>query len=808
MASRPPSHEQGRHPNLPPLAFGHAGLVHATPMDGMPAGVSGIPEPFPPNTASVCDFSSPQSECDFLQRAISMQPPALQQNIVQAQPQPARPLPPDQAAQLQASLGQSEHFVAGQLFQKAAVWLAELNPPAYVQRWLSDGYSEYFPRPVPYISRANHPSTMVHSQFVTDQVQELMSTQAVEDVTLVQADRQQVAAVLPLTVADDGRRKIRLCWNGRHVNASLDVPAFRLEHAPRAAAILKPGDWLFTVDMKSGYHQIPLKPSFRKFCCFAWQGRVYRWLVLPFGLSSAPRAYTKLSRVVLAYWRRQGIRCSNYIDDYIFAIQPCLQAAIALRGKVLYDLVRFGWHISFPKSLLQPGQLAPYIGFEFITVPQPIVRVPARKVSALLAAISSTLTLHAQGRRIQGLDIARITGHLQSMRFAMAPVNLFTRAMYSWLGRLPMHPDPASGLNYWVYRPLSPAAALELKFWQAQLPSWCAAVVTQAPFTRVLYTDASGQGWGGLVHRVSMRREEPARLFAAQQWELVMSQDSVFTELRGLKDALARFWFDLQGQSVLHRTDSISTYYVVANAGSRRSDRLTFLAREIWLMCLQCSISLACEYVGADVIIRKGADYLSRWQDDGDCTLCPLLFAELWQLCGPFHVDRFASAANVQRHPLTGQPLPFWSRFLEPGTAGMDALTADWSQVTNYAFPPPSILDKVVPLIQIQRARTLLVAPMWPSALWWPTLLSMDPELVVLPAGVSPFLPQQSGCLHPLGKAFHGPDKVTFAAFWISHDKIQVRPYCRQALACAFGCVANIHLHTDKFICAWGGYLT
>ena len=621
---------------------------------------------------------------------------------------------------------------------------------------------------------------------------DLLSIAAVEDVTHHQHDRWQVAAVLPLLVDDPGNRKTRLCRNGRHVNACMDVPSFKMEHAPKAAAMLRPGDWQFTVDMKSGYHQIPLKQSFRRFCCFHWQGRVYRWRVLPFGLSSAPRAYTKLSKVMLAYWRRQGIRCSNYIDDFLF-LAASLAEALAMRDRVLRDMIRFGWYVSFTKSLLQPGQSAAYIGFEFISSPQPIVRVPARKVAAVLALISSALTLHAQGKRIQGLVIARIAGHLQSMRFATSPVNLFTRAMYSWLGSLPS--QLGSGVDYMVRRPLAPAAALELQFWQAQLPMWSATAITQPPFTRVLYTDASQQGWGGLVQRVTARREEPAHLLASHQWEWVASVHSVFTELLGLRDALLTFATDFQGQSVLHRTDSVSTYWVVAHAGSRRSERLTVLARDIWLICLQCSVSLSSEYVGARVIIRKGADLLSRWQDDGDCSLCPLLFEQLWQLCGPFHVDRFASSVNAQRHPETSRRLPYCSRFLEPGTLGMDALTADWSGCANYAFPPPAILDRVIALIHRQQARTLLVAPVWPSAIWWPALLALSPQLILLPRGTSPFLPQQSGCHHPLGKGFHRPDIVQFAAFWITFVSPQVRGLGHlRCITCSM-CPPLLHLH-------------
>ena len=747
--------------------------MHALPAEVDPGDVFGQHDFFAPGTDAVVDFSSPQSQCDFLRTAISMQPPPSRQSILDCDPLPAKILPPHEAQQLQQRLGQPPDFVAGCLFQHAPAWHADLQVPAYVSRWMRDGYSEYFPRPVPFTIKPNHPSAHQHAGFVTDQVQDLQRIQAIEDVTSRCHDRAQVAAILPLLVAEPEHRKMRMCWNGRHVNASLDVPSFKMEHAPKAAAMLKPGDWLFTIDMKSGYHQIPLKPSFQKFCCFAWQDRVYRWRVMPFGLSSAPRAYTKLSRVMLAYWRRQGIRCSNYIDDFLFAAAT-REEALRLRDQVLRDMIRFGWFISFSKSLLEPGQLAAYIGFEFITLSQPIVRVPARKITYLLALIARMLEQHAQRRRIPGLDMARIAGHLQSMRFAMPPVNLFTRAMYEWMGSLPLH--TVAGLNYAARLPLTAAAVLELQFWQQQLPTWNGVAIQQSPFTRVLYTDASAQRWGALVQRVSERREEPAHMLASHEWEWVSSVDSVYTELLALRDALVTFAADLSGQSVLHRTDNISSYWVVAHAGSRRSERLTALARSIWLVCLQCSIALASEYVGADVIIRKGADALSRWQDDMDCRLAPHLFADLWRLCGPFQVDRFATATNVQRNPATGEGLPFTSRFLEPGSLGMDALTADWSDCCNYAFPPPSILDRVVPLIQRQRARTLLIAPLWPSALWWPILYGMDPVVIELPCGLSPFLPHRSGCSHPFGRGFHHPELHQFAAFWFAF------PICRLAL--------------------------
>ena len=215
--------QQGVPRRFPALALGHAGLVHARPAEGLPADLSGGPDGFVPGSVDVPDFASAASERTFLQAAIAMQPPALQAQLRHMEPQPASCLSPAAAEHLRQHLGQPAVFTAGRLFDRRAVWLSQLDPPAYVRRWLADGYSEYLVRPVAYVCKPNSPSTQRHAAFVTEQVQELLANQSVADVTHLQHARTEVAAVLPLTVAEPGVRKMRLCWNGGHVNDSLQA---------------------------------------------------------------------------------------------------------------------------------------------------------------------------------------------------------------------------------------------------------------------------------------------------------------------------------------------------------------------------------------------------------------------------------------------------------------------------------------------------------------------------------------------------------------------------------------------------------
>ena len=81
---------------------------------------------------------------------------------------------------------------------------------------------------------------------------------------------------------------------------------------------------------------------------------------------------------------------------------------------------------------------------------------------------------------------------------------------------------------------------------------------------------------------------------------------------------------------------------------------------------------------------------------------------------GPFVVDAFATCASVQRHPATGQPLPYWTLFLgaqsavDPLAAGMDAFTARWPGAGAplwYAFPPVDWVGDLLRLLAQQAAR-------------------------------------------------------------------------------------------------------
>ena len=135
----------------------------------------------------------------------------------------------------------------------------------------------------------------------------------------------------------------------------------------------------------------------------------------------------------------------------------------------------------------------------------------------------------------------------------------------------------------------------------------------------------------------------------------------------------------------------------------------------IYKVCHQYSIRLSVEWVSRD--FNDLADRLSRVDDPDDYMLDPEIFKQLDQLWGPHTCDRFASMKTKQ--------LPrFTSKFANPGCESIDAFTVSWAGENNWQFPPPHVVPRILRHMGVNGERGTLVIPYWPSAPWWPLLVT------------------------------------------------------------------------------------
>ena len=81
-------------------------------------------------------------------------------------------------------------------------------------------------------------------------------------------------------------------------------------------ALITPNCTFMSFDSKNAYYSVSIFPPHRKYLRFMFEGDLYEFTCLPNGLSSGPRVFTKLMKVVMTYLRQShDITISAFLDD-------------------------------------------------------------------------------------------------------------------------------------------------------------------------------------------------------------------------------------------------------------------------------------------------------------------------------------------------------------------------------------------------------------------------------------------------------------------------------------------------------------
>ena len=92
---------------------------------------------------------------------------------------------------------------------------------------------------------------------------------------------------------------------------------FKMETSRSIRNAIQMNDWAVSLDLTDAYYHIMINPYSRKYQRFIANGEVLQFRVLPFGIASAPRIFTKIMGKVGAYLRMQGPQLLQYFDDWL-----------------------------------------------------------------------------------------------------------------------------------------------------------------------------------------------------------------------------------------------------------------------------------------------------------------------------------------------------------------------------------------------------------------------------------------------------------------------------------------------------------
>ena len=179
----------------------------------------------------------------------------------------------------------------------AEAWEAIQGASEWVLNTIKHGYSLQFARRPPRFTAQTE--TRVSSEaahLLQAEIAKLLRKRAIEQVHPSLSESSFYSRYFLVPKKDGALRPI---LDLRHLNKALMRRPFKMITTRKILAQIRPGDWFISLDLKDAYFQIQITPRHRPFLRFAFNGRVYQYTVLPFGLSLAPRtlrnAWTRLS---------------------------------------------------------------------------------------------------------------------------------------------------------------------------------------------------------------------------------------------------------------------------------------------------------------------------------------------------------------------------------------------------------------------------------------------------------------------------------------------------------------------------------
>ena len=224
------------------------------------------------------------------------------------------PSPPPVSPSVQAApQGQQVPRVGARLQQFWRVW-EERGASPWVVSVLKEGYNLEFQKEPPLTRVPNVESSYkdpTKQRILEEEIAALVQKNALEEVRDTNTQGFYARMFLVTKKTGDWRPIIDLSV----LNTFLDTQTFKMESAESIRASLPQGWWTFSIDLKDAYFHVPVHPASRKFMRIFFQGKVYQFKALPFGLSPAPWLFTKVVSEVKAMVHGRGIQLHQFLDD-------------------------------------------------------------------------------------------------------------------------------------------------------------------------------------------------------------------------------------------------------------------------------------------------------------------------------------------------------------------------------------------------------------------------------------------------------------------------------------------------------------
>ena len=297
--------------------------------------------------------------------------------------------------------------------------------------------------------------------------------------------------------------KPRFICDARYLDLMCEHSEFKMDGVGKVEQCSWQGAHQFSVDHKSGFHNVLLHPdSWRTYFGIYWKGVYYVWTVPRFGWCESPYIYHTLSSAVAQYLCHLDVPITTWLDDsWMSNFQatktqsPAQQREAARKIASLASTFFTSAIISYrsPSACSSPrhGWCSCICGTE------------ARRFEVLegkLLKLEVLLTAAITSGWIPFVDLERLAGKCTSMSVAVPPASLYTYHMYKHIAKFRRTEGRVKAAMIAVQK--GRGLSDEFHTWREvrhriNEASWFEATHHWVKLTGA--TDDSSSGWGGIV---------------------------------------------------------------------------------------------------------------------------------------------------------------------------------------------------------------------------------------------------------------------------------------------------------------------
>ena len=558
-------------------------------------------------------------------------------------------------------------------------------------------------------------------QIIETEIQKLLEMKV-----LIEVKHSSEEFLSPIFLVPKKGGEYRMILNLKDFNENIDYHHFKMDTFECAIKLIKPSCYMASVDLRHAYYSVYISEEDQVKLRFVFKGKVFQYVCLANGISSAPRLFSKLMKPVYATLRQLGHSNSGYIDDSLLVgdtVQECKENI----SDTVHLMTKLGFIIHKSKSVLIPTQNLVFLG-NVIHSQDMTVTLPHEKVHLIIQECLSLSRKLCETIR----KVARVLGLLVSTFSAVE----FGPLHYREIEKQKIQALKISKGDFDCKMLVTDNMKIDLHWWISNLASQKRRI-DHGNAQIVITSDASQLGWGAVYK---------TEKFGGRWSESEAENHINVLEMMAVWLALRSVCKDHKSKHIQIRSDSSCAVSYLNSMGGVKSDKCNRLAKQIWSWCIERDLWLTATHVPGS---ENEADESSRnFNENTEWMLDKNVFHEIFQIWQLPQIDMFASRLNKQIDKYVS-----WKR--DPDALWINAFTNSWSDIYFYAFPPFSQIMRCLRKVLRDTAECLIIVPLWPTQIWYPELLKMlvDSPRILPPGNILSLVNSQR--VHPLMNKLH-----------------------------------------------------